>query len=387
MMGSLVRPGACAAAILVVSTLAAAAEDPVKVTIGWTPPDITGAFSTATDFFERSAEEANKNGFDVAIVSRSPATDPAFADQAAIIEDFIKNDVDVIAVSPVEAEAITPALRAATAAGIPIIIVDLIEPIPGVTVASYIGLDSVDAAKVTAYALLDYFGGPGVLGSGRTVELPADQYLDLAFWEELYRDISAEEKAAIAARGAIIADVAGGLLSATRLDGFNAVVGGFPGVEIVGDPCPAEADRDKGRRCAEEFLRAHPGLDFILAMSSEAGLGAMLAAEAAKRLETSEAGPTVGNETVAVFSNEGTPESADHVAEGRIIAETAHGYAEWGWLGTAFAIQLACGLTPTATFDIRPRIAYQANARLFYPNPVLPVIDWQDIRARCKKAG
>ena len=43
-----------------------------EVTIGWTPPDITGVFKTATDFFEQSAEGANAAGFDVEIVSRSP---------------------------------------------------------------------------------------------------------------------------------------------------------------------------------------------------------------------------------------------------------------------------------------------------------------------------
>ena len=36
-----------------------------KITIGWTPPDITGVFKTATDFFELSAADANANGFDV----------------------------------------------------------------------------------------------------------------------------------------------------------------------------------------------------------------------------------------------------------------------------------------------------------------------------------
>ena len=29
-----------------------------KITIGWAPPDITGVFKTATDYFEQSAEDA-----------------------------------------------------------------------------------------------------------------------------------------------------------------------------------------------------------------------------------------------------------------------------------------------------------------------------------------
>ncbi len=387
-MRSFFRSTTCAAAVLAFGTLGAMAQDePVKVTIGWTPPDITGVFKTATDFFEKSAAEANKHGFDVEIIARSPATHTAFADQVGIIEDFIQRKVDVIAISPSEVEVIKPVLGKAAEAGIPIIIVNLLEPIPGATVASYIGFDNTLAAKVTAYALLDYFGGPGVLGSGRTVEVAPDQYLDLAFWENLYKDLPEDEKAAIKARGTIIEGVAGGFFSTARLNGFNEVVALFPGVEVVGNPCAADWNREKGIRCAEDFLQANPQLDFIWAASNEMGLGAMIASEAAGRLETAGTAPTVGDASVAVFTNDVTPESVDRIAEGKMIAETTHGFADWGWFGTAFAVQLACGEAPAATFDIRPRIAYQANARLFYPDPVLPVINWDEIKANCKKEG
>jgi ribose transport system substrate-binding protein len=33
--------------------------------------------------------------------------------------------------------------------------------------------------------LLDYFGGPGVLGSGEKVEIAPEDYLDIEFWENL----------------------------------------------------------------------------------------------------------------------------------------------------------------------------------------------------------
>ncbi len=32
-------------------------------------------------------------------------------------------------------------------------------------------------------------------------------------------------------------------------------------------------------------------------------------------------------------------------------------------------------------------VAYQANARLFYPEPALPEVDWAALRADCKKEG
>lgn len=369
-------------------------EEPIV--IGWTPPDITGVFQTATDFFQASADSANEAGFDVQIIAQSPATHTSFADQVAIVEDFIERNVDVIAISPIEVEVVKPVLQRAAEAGIPIVIVNLLEPIEDVDVDSYIGFDNTQAAAVTAYAVLDYFGGPGVLGAGETVEVEEDQFLDLEFWEGLYADLSDEEKESIVARGAIIEGVAGGFFSTARLNGFNGVMEDYPNVEIVGEPCAADWNRELGIGCAEDILQANPeGLDFIWAASNEMGLGAMLAAQNADRLETvpgedseedeeASSAPVVGDERVAIFTNDVTPESVERIAEGRMIAETTHGFADWGWFGTEFAVRLACGLDAPQTYDIRPRIAYVENARQFYPEPALPEIDWEAIKEECE---
>src|ERR671910_537967 len=172
-----------------------------EIVIGWTPPDITGVFKTATNYFELAAEEANAAGFKVKIQAQSPATHTAFADQLEIIENYVSQQVDVIAVSPADTEAIKPAIQQANDAGIPVIIVNLLEPQKDIEVASYIGFDNGEAAAVSAYSVLDYFGGPGVLGSGEKVEAQPDDFLDLKWWEETYADV---DKEAIEAKGVII---------------------------------------------------------------------------------------------------------------------------------------------------------------------------------------
>jgi ribose transport system substrate-binding protein len=365
----------------------ARAAEPIKVTIGWVPPDITGVFKTATDFFEAAAKQAGEHGIAVTVLTRAPASHTAFADQVAIIEDMIQRHVDVLAISPSEVEVIKPALAEANEHHIPVIIVNLLEPIPGATVASYIGFDNTQAAEVSAYALLDYLGGPGVLGAGPKVDVKPGTYLDLAFWQNLYQGLSAAERASIKGRGAIIEGIAGGFFSTARLNGFKQVLGQYPGIQIVAT-CAADWNREKGTRCAEDMLQANPkGLDFIWAASNEMGMGAMLAAQSAGRLQTAEQGPSVGGASVAIFTNDLTPESVNRIVEGKIIAETTHGFADWGWYGAAFAVQLACGLDVPKTFDIRPRTAYRDNARTFYPTPVLPAIKWDEIHANCKKAS
>lgn len=355
------------------------------IVIGWTPPDITGVFQTATNYFEAAADEANAAGFDVQVISQSPATHTDFGDQVAIIEDYIQRDVDVIAISPTEVEVVKPAIQSANEAGIPVIIVNLLEPIEDVEVESYIGFDNNEAAQVSAYAVLDYFGGPGVLGEGEQVDVASDQYLDLEFWNDLYGDLTEDEAAQIEARGEIIEGVAGGFFSTARLNGFNGVIDEYDGVEILGEPCAADWNREKGISCTEDILQRHPdGLDFIWAASNEMGLGAMLALDGADRLERAGAGPTLNDESVAVFTNDVTPESVDRIREEMMIAETHHGFPEWGWFGTEFAVKVVCGIDVPETQDIRPRTVYEGNADQFYPEPELPEIDWEQIQNDCQ---
>ena len=348
------------------------AQEIPEIVIGWVPPDITGVFKTATDFFEKAAEDARNSGIPVTIITRSPASHTAFADQIAIVEDFIQRKVDAIAISPTEVEVVKPVLSQAKAAGIPIIVVNLLEPIEGVDVDCYIGFDNTVAGTISAYAVLDYFGGPGVLGEGEKVDISPETYLDLEFWQSLYTpEVMESLKNQIKARGAIIEGVAGGFFSVARLKGFHSVVDQFPGIEIV-TSLPADWNREKAIKVTEDMLAANPQgtLDFIWAASNEMGLGAMLTCERMERAE------------VKIFTNDGTPESVERIKEGRIIAETWHGFPEWGWYGTKYAVMLALGLKDMVPqfVDIRPRTEWQGNADMFYPNPALEPINWEEIK-------
>jgi ribose transport system substrate-binding protein len=354
-----------------------------EIVIGWTPPDITGVFKTATDFFEQAAQDANDAGFNVKVISRSPATHTAFADQLAIIEDFISQEVDVIAISPADTEAVKPAIQQANEAGIPVIMVNLLEPQDDIEVASYIGFDNSEAAAVSAYAVLDYYGGPGVLGSGEKVDVGEDEFLDLEWWEGIYADA---DKSAPSASGVIIEGIAGTFFSQERLDGFNGVIEQYPNVEILAEPIAADWNREKGIKAAETFLsRFSPSeMDFFWAASNEMGLGAMITAERRGVLNAGGGASEPAEGKVAVFTNDVTPESTDAIRDGKIIAETHHGFPEWGWFGTEFAVRLACGLDVPETEDIRPRTVWEGNADLFYPEPELPEIDWGQIESECE---
>jgi ribose transport system substrate-binding protein len=113
------------------------------------------------------------------------------------------------------------------------------------------------------------------------------------------------------------------------------------------------------------------------------GLGAMLTAGRKGVLDDSGGSTPPKENLIAIFTNDVTPESTDAIRAGQIIAETHHGFPEWGWFGTEYAVRLACGLDVPETKDIRPRTVWEGNAGLFYPEPELPEIDWEGIRADC----
>ncbi len=189
---------------------------PQKIVIGWAPADISGVFKTATEYFEKAASEGRQHGVNVEVITQTPVTHVDFTDQVAIIENYIKRQVDVIAISAIEGEVIKPAIRKANEAGIPVIIVNQLEPIEGVEVASYIGFDNTVVGAISAYAVVDYLGGPGILGGGKRVEVEPGAYLDLPWWQALYKDLDSRTLE-VKGRVAIIEGISGSWHGENRL--------------------------------------------------------------------------------------------------------------------------------------------------------------------------
>ena len=358
-----------AAFILTLMPTSSFGADLPKVRIGWAPPNITGVFKTATDFMEKAAADAKAHGIDVEIITRAEPDETQVQNQVNALENLVQLRVDAIICSPGDAEAIKPALQGATDAGIPVILVNMLEPQEGITAATYIGFDNQMAGSVSAYALLDALGGPGVLGDGEKLDIPSDTYLDLAKWEEIYADFdysSIKDK-----KVAIVEGIAGNFYSNARLKGFHEVIDKAAGISIVAT-LPADWDRQKGIAATENILQANPVLDAIWSASNEMGIGSSIACDNLDRTD------------IMLLTNDGTPESIDMIREGKLLAETWHGFPEWGWYGTFFAVQLAYGQGGDVppTFDVRPRTAYMGNADNFYPNTRLETLDWESVKAK-----
>lgn len=274
-----------------------------KIVIGWVPPDITGVYKIATTFMEKSAEDARKAGLDVEILTKASNNHGDANAQIQNIEDMIQRKVSALIISPADVEPMKPVLKQANDAHIPIIIVNLLEPIQGVHVDSYIGFDNAVAAQVSGYAMLNALGGPGVLdGKGKKVDIKPDQELDLKFWQELYKDVDPNS---IKGKIGILSGVPGSFYDNERQKGFNEALKKFPGVEVISKQ-PADWNRQKGVTVAENMLQNHKDIQAIWTASNEMALGAINSIE--------NAGLTG---KVMVTTNDGTPESTDASAKGK----------------------------------------------------------------------
>ncbi len=343
---------------------AAPAELP-KVKIGWAPPAVTGVFKTAYEYMEKAAAEAKNYGIDVEIITKSGEVELDDATQIANIENLVQSGCDVIMISPSNTAAVTPAINAAKEAGVGVIVVNMLEEIDGANVDAYIGFDNKVAGKISGYAALNSMGGPGVLNEGDEKPSP-ETYLDLAWWENMYKDADLSN---VKGKVAIIEGISGSMYSNQRVEGVREALALAPGVEEV-QLLAADWERQKAVSAAENILQANPELDAIVAVSAEMEFGAISAVESAGR-----------QDEVKVIGNDGTPESIAAIKAGQLTAETWHGFPEWGWYGVEIAVKLAYGEPVEKLVDVLPRTEYIGNADTFYPNPVLKPIDWEKIIA------
>jgi len=247
---------------------------------------------------------------------------------------------------------------------------NMLDEQEGIRVETFVGFDNYVSAAVSGYAMLDALGGPGVLGKGEKLNVPVETEMTLDWWKTQYKDVP---KNSIKGKIGIISGVPGVIYTTQRDAGFTDVIKQYPNIKIVSN-LPGNWERQPAVTAAENILQSFPDIDAIYAESAEMALGAAIAVKN-RGLEGK----------VMVLSNDGTPESVQAIRDGVLLAETWHGFPEWGWYSVKFATMLYLGEDTPHKYDIRPRTEYAGNADNFYPTPKLEPIDWEAIKAAAKK--
>lgn len=333
-------------AFTLVPASVSASEKLPSITIGWTPPDTGIVWSTATNWFEKTAKSAREAGIDVKVVAQTPSSHEAYWEQIGIIEDYLTRNVDVIAISPTEVEVLKPVLKKANKAGVPVIVLNMLEGFEEseVEVASYIGFDNAKTAEAAGEIALNY----------------------------LQKNKSNQKKYI-----GLIAGIPGGFFSRTRLEAFKGIVRQDSSVEIVAN-CPGKWTWRGGVSCGEDILTSHPKkLDLIYGASDNMALGAAKAAKDAGRADE-----------VAFVTQNGTWDSIKAVKEGKLVGDIWHGFPEWGHYGVKFGVMLALGLNEEVPkrHDVGAKKITSDTVDSFYdfendkPDPPFKPIDWERIK-------
>jgi ribose transport system substrate-binding protein len=162
--------------------------------------------------------------------------------QVTQIDNFIAAGVDFIILNPGDPKAITPAIKKAQAAGIPVVAVDTVAEGADASVTT----DNVQAGVIAGQYIADRLKGKGdiVIENGPQVSSVID-----------------------------------------RVDGVKQVLAKYPGIKILSEDQDGKGSRDGGLAVAQGYLTRFPKIDAIFTINDPEAIGTALAAQQAGRKE------------------------------------------------------------------------------------------------------
>ncbi len=192
------------------------------------------------DFFNqiKQSVEAEGKRLGIEIITLDPKGDAAT--QVSQVQDLLARDIDALIFIPAGATAATVPVKAAKAAGIPVVTVDRNpDGAPGDT---FIATDSVAAARTLGEFVVKESGGKGKLG--------------------------------------ILLGQIGTTPQVERSKGFGEALAKAPGIQVVAEQL-AEWAQDKGFAVAQDMLQANPEISIFFGQCDATALGAAQAVKVA----------------------------------------------------------------------------------------------------------
>ena len=164
------------------------------------------------------------------------------AKQVADVENFLRQRVDLLMISPNEAKPLTPIVERAFKSGVPVIVID--RGIEGDSYTTFIGADNYEIGRQAGAHIVELLQGRGSI-----VEI----------------------------RG-----LPGSPPAVDRSRGMHDAIAPHPGLQIIHAPV-ANWLREEAMAQMEMALAAHPHIDLVYAHNDPMAVGAYLAAKAKGR--------------------------------------------------------------------------------------------------------
>ena len=238
------------------------------------------------DLADGAEEAAEELGVTLTVVD---AGDDA-ATQMSSVEDLVIQGMDLIAINPVDGDAIVPAIEEADMMGIPVITVDRSAE---TEVAVHIASDNVEGGRMAARYMAELLNN-----EGRVIELEG---------------------------------IPGTSAARERGEGFNEIMDEIEGIEIIARQ-PANFSRSEGMSVMEDLLEAHENIDAVFAHNDEMALGAIEAIDAAGLTDE-----------IKVVGFDAIGDALTAIEEGTLAATIAQQPKVMGRLAVEMAVQLLDG--------------------------------------------
>lgn len=231
--------------------------------------------------------------------------------QISQIESLIEQQVDVILVAAVDADAIVPAVELCEKAGIPLVGVNMLMNTD--KDYYYCGPDDVQAGELEMQYIIDKIGGKGNI--------------------------------------LILEGSTGTSARLQRMEGNQNVLKNYPDVKVLASQ-PANWSREEAFSLTEDWLQAFEGrIDGVVAHNDEMALGAIQALEA-KRIQ----------DQIPVSSVDAIKEACQVVKDGRLEATVFQDAELEGRLGVRICAQILAGNPPAEYINyIEMKLITQEN--------------------------
>lgn len=211
-------------------------QAPIKV--GFTPTAMNTHYDIVIAGAKTAVDELGGPAV-IDLVIQAPSSQSATAEQMNIVESWVEQGYDAIAICSANDQAMTPIYKKAAEKGVPVFVFN--TPVP-MSVNPYyvsnVGYDQNEAGRLIGLWLVQHFG---------------DKPTNLAILEGLP-----------------------GVHNTERLTGFKKAIEGNTNINIVASQ-PADWVRDKGQTVMENILTAHDNIDVVWGMYDEMALGALAA--------------------------------------------------------------------------------------------------------------
>jgi ribose transport system substrate-binding protein len=214
------------------------------------------------------------------------------AKQVADVENFLRQRIDLLMISPNEARPLTPIVKRAYEQKIPVIVID--RAIEGDTYTCFIGADNRLIGQEAGKHVVSLLGG-----KGKVVEIKG---------------------------------LPGSPPAKDRSDGFREVVAKYPDIQIIHDPV-ANWLREEAMTQMEIALAAQPHVDLVYAHNDPMAVGAYLAAKAKGREKEMK--------FIGIDGLPGLDGGRQAVADGKLDATFV--YPTGGWQAVELAAKILAG--------------------------------------------